>query len=144
MTHICVGKLTIIGSDNGLLPGRRQAIIWTSAGILLIEPFGTNFSEILIGIKIFSFKKMCLKMPSAKWRPFCLGLNELSAITLNVNMNQYIVMTSVMVCCHPKLGRIVSYNAAGPNTGLVMPSVVAIQIQTKQCAVLLISYILGR
>ena len=34
MMHICVGKLIIIGSDNGLLPGRRQAIIWTSAGIL--------------------------------------------------------------------------------------------------------------
>ena len=27
VTHICVSKLTIIGSDNGLLPGRRQAII---------------------------------------------------------------------------------------------------------------------
>ena len=27
MTHICVGNLTIIGSDNGLSPGRRQAII---------------------------------------------------------------------------------------------------------------------
>ena len=61
VTHICVGKSTIIGSDNGLSPGRRQAIIWTNAGILLIEPLGTNFSEILIGIQIFSFKKMCLK-----------------------------------------------------------------------------------
>ena len=37
-THVCVGKLTIIGSDNGLSPGRRQAIIWTIAGILLIGP----------------------------------------------------------------------------------------------------------
>ena len=46
VTHICVGKLTIIGSDNGLSPGRRQAIIWTNAGILLIWPLGTNFSEI--------------------------------------------------------------------------------------------------
>ena len=75
--HICVGKLNIIGSDNGLSPGRRQAIIWTNAGILLIEPLGTNFSEILIGIPTFSFKKMHLKMSSAKWRPFCLGLNVL-------------------------------------------------------------------
>ena len=32
VTYICVSKLTIIGSDNGLSPGRRQAIIWTSAG----------------------------------------------------------------------------------------------------------------
>ena len=69
-THICVGKLTIIVSDNGLSPGRRQAIIWTNAGILLIGPLGTNFSEILIGIQTFSFKKMHLKMSSAKWRPF--------------------------------------------------------------------------
>ena len=50
MTHICIGKLTNIGSDNGLSPGRRQAIIWTNAGMLLIGPLGTNFSEILIGI----------------------------------------------------------------------------------------------
>ena len=50
MTHKCVGNLTIIGSDNGLSPGRRQAIIWTNAGILLIGPLGTNFSEILIEI----------------------------------------------------------------------------------------------
>ena len=77
MTHICVGKLTIIGSDNGLSPGRHQAIIWTNAGILLIEPLGTNFSEILIGIHKFSFTKMRLKMSSAKWRPFCFGLNVL-------------------------------------------------------------------
>ena len=40
VTHICVSELTIIGSDNGLSPGRRQAIIWTSAGILLIGPLG--------------------------------------------------------------------------------------------------------
>ena len=69
-THICVGKLTIIGSDNGLSPGRRQAIIWTIAGILLIGTLGTNFSEILIGIQTFSFKNMHLKKSSAKWRPF--------------------------------------------------------------------------
>ena len=49
MMHICISKLSI-GSDNGLLPGRRQAIIWTNAGILLIRPLGTNFSEILIKI----------------------------------------------------------------------------------------------
>ena len=30
--HICISNLTIIGSDNGLLPGRRQAIIGTNAG----------------------------------------------------------------------------------------------------------------
>ena len=77
MTYICIGNLTVIGSDNGLSPERRQAIIWTNAGILLIGPLETNFNEILIRIQTFSFKKMHLKISSAKWRPFCLGLNVL-------------------------------------------------------------------
>ena len=58
----------------------RQAIIWTNAGILLIRTLGTNFSEILSEIHAFSFKKMHLKMSSAKWRPFCLGLNVLNSV----------------------------------------------------------------
>ena len=53
VTHICVGNLTIIGSENGLSPGRRQAIIWTNARISLIGPLGTNSSEILGGIITF-------------------------------------------------------------------------------------------
>ena len=76
VTHICVVNVTIIGPDKGLSPGRRQAIIWTSAGILLIGPLGTNFGEILIEIFTFSLTKMHLKM-SVKWRRFCLGLNVL-------------------------------------------------------------------
>ena len=79
VTHICVSKLIIV-SDNGLSPGRRQAIIWTNAGIMLIGPLGTNFSEILIEIYTFSLKKMHLKMSSGKWRPSCLGLNVLKLI----------------------------------------------------------------
>ena len=79
VTHIRVSDLTIISSDNGLSPGRRQAIIRTNAGILLIRPWGTNFSEMLIEIHTFSFKKIHLKMSSGKWRPFCLGLNVLMA-----------------------------------------------------------------
>ena len=75
--HICVSKLTIIGLDNGLSPCRCQAIIWTDAWILLIGVLGTNFSEISIGIQIFSLKKMHFKMLSVEWRPFCLGLNVL-------------------------------------------------------------------
>ena len=77
VTHICVSNLTIIGSDNGLSSGRRQAIIWTNAGILLIGPLGTNFSAILIEIETFSFGKMRLNVSSAKRRPFCLGRNGL-------------------------------------------------------------------
>ena len=78
MTHICVVKLTIIGSDNGLLPGLHQAIIWTNAGIFLIGAIGTNFSGILSEIHKFSLEKMRLKMLSGKWRPFCLGFNVLN------------------------------------------------------------------
>ena len=83
VTHICVSNIIIIGSDNGLAPSRRQAIIWTNAAILLTGLLGTNFSEILIKVCIFSFKKMHLKMSSGKWRPFCLGLNVLMMVYLN-------------------------------------------------------------
>ena len=80
VTRICVSKLTIIDSDNDLSPGRRQAIIWPNDGILLIRTSGTNFSEILSETQLFSFKKMHLKMASAKWRLFCLGLNMLMCL----------------------------------------------------------------
>ena len=61
VTHICFSKLNIIGSNNGLSPGRCQAIIWTNAGILLIRPLGTNFSEILNKIDTFHSRKCCLR-----------------------------------------------------------------------------------
>ena len=77
VTHICVSKLTIISSDNGLSPSRRHAIIWTNTEIFLIGPIGTNASEILIGISTFSFKKMHLKMSFGKWRPSYLGIDVL-------------------------------------------------------------------
>ena len=91
--HICVGKLTIIDSDNSLSPGRRQAIIWTNAGILLIRTPWTNFSEISSEIHTFSFKKIHSKMSSAKWRPFCLGLNELIQSRRKVTTVQYTLYT---------------------------------------------------
>ena len=78
VTHICLSKIISIASDNGLATSRRQAIIWTNAGILLIWPLGTNFSEILIKIHISSFKKIYLKMWPAKYRPSCPNLNVLT------------------------------------------------------------------
>ena len=66
-------NLVSIGSDNGLSPMRRQAITWTNACLLSIEPLGTNFSEVLIKIPNFSSMKMHLNISSAKWRPFCSG-----------------------------------------------------------------------
>ena len=89
---------SLIGSDNGLSPVRCQAIIWTNAGILLIGPLGTNFSEILIGIQTISFKKMHLKMSSAKWRPFCLGLNVLT-ITITI-LPLYVLMACLLQDLH--------------------------------------------
>ena len=77
VTHICVGKLSIIGSDNGLSPNRCQAIILTNAGILFIGTLGTNFSEISIEIYTFSWK-FIWKCRLEKWRPCCLGLNVLT------------------------------------------------------------------
>ena len=79
MTHVFVGKLIIIGSDNGLPPDRHQAIIWTNAGLLSIGPLRTYFSENL--------------MSSVKWRPSYLGLNVLRrslwSIVLLVRFNFY-------------------------------------------------------
>ena len=95
VTHICVSKLTIIGSDNGLSPGRRQAIIWTSAGILLIRPLGTNFNKMLIKILTFSFMKMLLKVSSAKRRPFSLCLNVLTE-SLTVISAEWVCDTDLM------------------------------------------------
>ena len=76
-SDICVNKLNITGADNSFSPGRRQAIIWTNDDILLTGPLGTNFSEILSEIHALSFTKIHLKTSSAKWRPFCLDLNVL-------------------------------------------------------------------
>ena len=80
VTQICISKLTIIVPDNGLSPGRRQAIIWTNAEILLIRTLGTNFSEILSEIHTFSFNKLeqlerlhSEDTPAASWLPTLLS-----------------------------------------------------------------------
>ena len=78
---ICVSKLATIGSDNGLSPGRRQAIIWTNAGMLLIGPLGTNFCEILIKIWL---KKMHVKMSSGNWWPFCQSKSHEFKVTFHL------------------------------------------------------------
>ena len=81
-THICVGKLTVIGSENGLSPSRRQAIMWTNAGLLSIGPLLTYFNEVLIKTQQFSLEKMHLNMSSAKRGLCCLGPNVLTEIQL--------------------------------------------------------------
>ena len=97
VTHIGVSNLTIIGSDNGLSPDRRQAIIWTNAGLLFIGPLGTSFNEMLIGILTFSFMKMRLKVSSAKWRPFCLGLNVLKR-QWKYSQSCFLAVACILLC----------------------------------------------
>ena len=81
---------TIIASVNGLLPGRRQAIVWTNAGIVLIWALGTNFSEPLSEIHTASFKKMHFKMSSGKWRQLCLGLNVLTPVEQHLIISSHV------------------------------------------------------
>ena len=102
VTHKCISKLTTIGSNNGLSPGWHKAIILTNNGILLIGPLGKNFSEILIKIYRFSFKKMHLKMSSGKWRPFCLGLNVLKPTILAMSIDNPIIQCHLSYQTHHK------------------------------------------
>ena len=126
VTHICVSKLTSVGSDNGLSPSRRQVIILTNTGILLIGPLGTNFSETLIEIHIFPFKKMHSKMSSGKCRPFCLGLNVLTHFSPGDGyMFHWTGPPVVQVMVRHQL---ISYNSA--NSLLSSPSKVKFESQT--------------
>ena len=69
VTHICVNKLTVIGSDNGLSHERRQVTIWSNVGMLLNRTVGRKFGEIRSTIHTFSLKKIYFKPSSAQWRP---------------------------------------------------------------------------
>ena len=104
--NICVSQLPMIGSDNGLLPGQHQAIIWTNDGILLMGPPRTNFNEILIKIHTFSFKKIYFKMSSGKWWPSCLGLNVLTHCGLvpdcsTTELDHHCLKVWCLVCTKP-------------------------------------------
>ena len=71
VTHICATKLDhpSLAQIIGLSPVRRQAIIWTNAGILWNGIYGTISIEILIESRAFSFKKH-FKMSPTKLLPF--------------------------------------------------------------------------
>ena len=119
VTNICASQLTIIGADNGmyatvnwvsigwdngLSPFQCQAIIWTNAGMFLIGTLGTNFSEILSEIHEFSFKKMHLKMLSAKWPPFGVSLNVLNGRLLVKpcvigHHRKWSTFVQILTCC---------------------------------------------
>ena len=65
-------------SGNGFLSIWCQAITLTNVHLSTIGPQGTNFNEIWTKVRSFSFKKIHLKMSSAKCLPFCSGLNVLT------------------------------------------------------------------
>ena len=76
MTYIYVIKLIIICSDNGLLPGQRQAIIWTNAGIWYKlnqkNKIQRNFQRnSYIFIQNNAFENIC-EMASVLSRPQCI------------------------------------------------------------------------
>ena len=80
VTHICVSKLTIIGSDNGLLAAWYQTIILTNAVILLIASQEKIFREISTEDHTFSFTHMHLIMSSARQWPFFLSPHLLGEV----------------------------------------------------------------
>ena len=93
LVAFCCGLLMIIEAEwriySKLTAIGIWTIIWTNAGIVLIEPFGTNFSQILIEVYTFSARKMHFKTSSGKWRLFCLGLNVLPLIAALLDSLQY-------------------------------------------------------
>ena len=99
VTHMCGSKLTIIGSDKGLLPGWRQAIIWTNTRILLVGPLGTNFSEILNDIDTLLLRKMHLKKVVWKmatilsWPQYVKYINPISNILAVTALGEFIGQT---------------------------------------------------
>ena len=65
----------IIGSDNGLTPVERQARYLYQCWLIVNRATGNKFQwNLNSNITIF-IKKMNMKLTSAKWRPFCVGLN---------------------------------------------------------------------
>ena len=89
-----------IGLDNCLSPDQCQAIIRTNTGVLLIGPLGTKLNEILIKIQQLSFKKMHLKMSSAKFCPFCHGLNVLISCSTSQNYSYSSHFIAILISSH--------------------------------------------
>ena len=62
--HICVSKLTIIASENGLLPGCHQAITWTNVGMFLM-PLSHCY-------------KFCLRT-NMNWHSLCIAQHRIDS-----------------------------------------------------------------
>ena len=69
---------------------------WMDPGV------GTNFSEIVMKIHTFSFKKMHLKMLSWKWWPSCLIPNELNLLIGDISpVLPMLSCTASLAPCQP-------------------------------------------
>ena len=100
VTHICVSKLTIIGSDNGLSPERRQAIIWTKAGNIVdltlrnkLQWNGNRNSYIFIQEN--PFENVVWKMAAILSRPQCVKIPSPSSLKPAV-MIQSVMTTKLL------------------------------------------------
>ena len=78
---------SLVQIDNGLSPGRCQAIIVNNAAILLIGSLGMKSNETLFEIHKFSLKKIHSKLSSGKRRPSCLGFNVLTKLMMTHPVN---------------------------------------------------------
>ena len=84
--------------------GRQWHVLSHTKSLFLNQywlPIGRYFSEVLMEMKSFSFKKMREKISSAKYEPFCLGINMLT---------HWCIMICV-ACLHKHMGL---YNGLGP------------------------------
>ena len=68
----------IFGSDRGLSPVRRQAIIWTNAGLLSFWILRNKGQWKLNRNRIRFTQENNLKMSSVNWRSFSLDFNVLN------------------------------------------------------------------
>ena len=78
VTHICVSKLTTIGSDNGLSPGWSQAIYlnqcWNIVNSNLRNKLQWNFKGDLYSfIQVNAFENVVWKMAAIFSRPQCVN-----------------------------------------------------------------------
>ena len=86
MLHICVSEMGKhwfrwwFGAWSA--PSHYLHRSWLIVNCTLRNKLEWNSIEILT----FSFKKMCLKMSSAKWRPFCPGGDELNDVMASLLM----------------------------------------------------------
>ena len=86
--HIYISKLCHHWFDNGLSPVWWQPTIWTNDGLLSIRPWRTYSIETLVEIQVL-FKKMHLKMSSAKMQPSCLSINVFNTLRLRQNGRRF-------------------------------------------------------